>query len=538
MTPPSNTDLLPPLARALLRPELYPHRPAAVELIQTHISYVFLAGGEVYKVKKPVRFAFLDFSTRERRLHFCNEEVRLNRRLAPDVYRGVVAIRKDGQAFAFAPEDAADAVEYAVHMRRLPGERMLSRLVDGGEANGELIDAIAARVAAFHARADAGAEVARGGDPAVIAALMENDFREVDAFRGDTIDAGDDDAIRHYCHRFVERNAALLRRRQAEGRIRDGHGDLHAEHICCIEGLPIFDCVEFNPDFRRRDVAAEISFLAMDLEYRGRPELAGRLIARYGALTRDRDLARLVPFYACHRAYIRGKVDSLKSTEAEVDPAARAAARDSAARHFALAYRYTWWAAPLLIVTVGLSGTGKSTVAAALSERTGFPHINSDTIRKGLAGLAPTARGGPELYTAERSAGTYAAMYAAAAEALAAGSGAVVDGTFQRRVDRDAARNVARRAGVPILFVECTCSPEEVRCRLDERGRRDDDASDANWAIYRQQCARYDSFASGEVAERIGVDTAGALGAVVRAVERAARGRTGEGAGACEGAGA
>lgn len=509
----------------MLRGEFYPHRPDAVQLVQTHISYVFLAGDEVYKVKKPVRFAFLDFSTLERRRHFCHEEVRLNRRLAPDAYHGVVAICPKGDGFALAPEETDGAVEYAVHMRRLPEDRMLTALLERGAVTPALLDTIVATLARFHAAADAGPEVARGGDPAVLARLMDDDFGEVDAFHGDTIAADDDAAIRRFCHEFLQRNDALLRRRQAEGRIRDGHGDLHAEHICCTDPLVIYDCIEFNPQFRHRDVAAEIAFLAMDLVYRGHPDLADRLVAQYAQRTHDSELPFLVPFYACHRAYIRGKVDSLKSAEAEVGAEARAAARQSAVDHFALAYRYTWAYTPRLVVVVGLSGSGKSTVAAALQARTGFVHINSDATRKRLAGVPPTARPGDELYTPARSAATYAAMYAAARDALAAGRGAILDATFQRRIDRDRARAVARQAGVPILFVECVCPEEEVRSRLRERGERNDDASDADWTIYQQQRARHEAFAPDEGAERIVVDTRRPLEQLTADIESALRAR-------------
>lgn len=490
---------LPPLVAALQDPALYPHRPAAVELVQTHISYVFLAGDAVYKVKKPVRFAFLDFSTLARRRHFCLEEVRLNRRLAGDTYRGVVAIVRRGDNFAFADEAAADAVEYAVHMRRLPADRMLPTLLAQGAVEAELIDRIAARLVRFHAEADAGAEVARGGEPAVIAKFMDDDFGEVVALHGDTISAADDEAIQRWCHGFLATHDALLRRRIAAGRIRDGHGDLHAEHICCLEPEPlIFDCIEFNPAFRHRDVAAEIAFLAMDLTCLGHPELAARLVERYAAAAGDDEMLRLIPFYACHRAYIRGKIESLTCRAAEVDAAGRAAARQRALDHFALSYRYTWSDAPALVVVGGLSGTGKSTLAAALARRTGYQHVNSDRTRKRLAGVAPTDRPGAALYTPQRSAQTYAAMYRAAAEALARGAGAILDGTFQRRVDRDAARAVAQRAGVPLLLVECVADDDEVRRRLAARGARGDDPSDADWAVYQRQRANHEPFSAAE----------------------------------------
>jgi aminoglycoside phosphotransferase family enzyme/predicted kinase len=511
---------LPPLVDAMLQPGFYPHHPETVDLVQTHISFVFLAGDEVYKVKKSVRFSFLDFSTDEQRRRFCAEELRLNRRLAPGVYLEVVGISRRGDGFALTAADDPAVVEHAVHMRRLPDERMLDRLLDAGRATPAMIEQVADVLVEFHRNAEDGSELAAGGDPAVIARLFEDDTREVAPFHGRTISAADDADIQRYCRRFLAGHDPLLRRRQAEGRIRDGHGDLHTEHICfTAHGVAIFDCIEFNPAFRQRDVAADLAFLAMDLEYHGRADLAARLVQRYAERSGDPELPRLVPFYACQRAYIRGKVDSLKSIEPEVPDRDRAAAADSARRHFALAYRYTWSEARLLVVVVGLSGSGKSTVAAALCERTGFVHINSDTTRKRLAGLPPTARPGPSLYTPAQSARTYAAMYAAAAESLVAGRGAIIDATFQRRVDRDAARRVAQDAGVPVLFVECTCPEAEVRRRLTEREQRSDDASDADWAIFLQQQRTAEPFAADEMPERLAIDTTLPLDELLASIE-------------------
>jgi aminoglycoside phosphotransferase family enzyme/predicted kinase len=511
-------SLLPPPIAALLDPRAYPDPPLHVELLQTHISYVFLAGAVVYKVKKPVRFAFLDFSTLALRRHFCAEEVRLNRRLAPGVYLDVRAVRQTTDGYAIGPADAPDAVEYAVHMRRLPADRLLSAMLANGTATPAWIERIAAKLAAFHAAADAGPTVARGGDPHVIAALLDRDFREVDALHGETISADDDAAIRDFCHGFLVREDALLRRRQAEGRIRDGHGDLHADHICCTEDLPIFDCIEFNAEFRHRDVAADLAFLSMDLEMHRRPDLAAHLVARYAAHAGDRELASLIPFYACQRAYIRGKVETLTSGEPEVDAATRAAARTRARAHFALAYRYTWAYTPLLVVVVGLSGSGKTSIAAALHDRTGFVHINSDLVRKQLARVPPTARPGPTLYTPGRNAATYRSMYARAARVLSTGQGAIIDATFQRRADREQARAIARAAGVPVVFVECVCPEDEVYGRLAARVERDDDASDADWAVYQQQRAQYQPFGAHE-GDHCAVDTTRPRAAVLAAIE-------------------
>ena len=445
MTVTHDTDAgLPPFAAAMLRPAFYRHRPVEVELIQTHISYVFLAGDEVYKVKKPVRFSFLDFSTLALCRHFCHEEVRLNRRLASDVYRSVVAICAKGSRYYLGCEDDPTAIEYAVHMCRLRAERMLPALLNRNQVTPSLIEAIGTRLVQFHRAADSSPDVRAAGSPAIITHLMEVDFEvdfaEVRPFRGTTIPAGDDDAIQGFCRETVRQFAALLEERQMEGRVRNGHGDLRAEHICVTNGIIVFDCIEFNPNFRYRDVATEVAFLAMALDYAGHPELAEHLVAHYATTAGDAELPRLVPLFKCYLAYIRGKVDSLKSAEEEVGTVEQGQTRRSSAGYFALSYRYTWSYSPFLVVVAGLSGTGKSTVAAALQTRTGFTHINSDVVRKQLAGFPRTFRqvGAQDsgLYSPAHSARTYQRMYARAADALAHGRGVIIDATFQRPMDR------------------------------------------------------------------------------------------------------
>jgi len=521
---------LPTVVTAMLRPEFYPHPAPAVELIQSHISYVLLAGDHVYKVKKAVRFTFLDFSTLERRRHFCAEEVRLNRRLAPDLYRGVVAICGDGTTFRLSSADDPAAVEYAVHMRRLPAGCSLDVLLEHQQVTPDMIDRVAQRLAAFHRDADAGPAVTANGDPAAVRRVLDDNYLNARRFRDVTVPAADDDAIQTFATVFLRDHDAVFRRRQAEHRIRECHGDLHTEHVCFADGLEIFDCIEFNPLFRYCDVASEIAFLAMDLDYHDEAALAAYFVTRYALHAEDPELPWLVPFYQCYRAYVRGKVDSLKSAEEEVPGAERQAAHDSARRHFALAYRYTWAYAPALIVVCGLSGTGKTVVAEAVHARTGFVHVNSDLVRKRLAGVPPLARPAPAaygagLYSPEMSARTYQTMLDDAAVQLAAGRGVVLDATFQLRAGRDSARAIAAAAGAPFLVVECQCADAEVRRRLAERVRRDDSPSDADWAVYLEQRRGFEPLAPEEQGERLVVDTAQGVAAAVRRVEAAVRAR-------------
>ncbi len=517
------------LIAAMRRPEIYPHRPPRVDLLQTHISYVFLAGDQVYKIKKAVRFSFLDFSTLEQRLHFCREEVRLNRRLAGDVYRGIVSIVADGAGgYRLDAEDADGALEYAVHMRRLPEDRLLDHLLANDQATPEMIDLAAARLAAFHRDAATGNDISANGSADALRAIMSDNFLGVRRFRGTTISAADDDAIQGFCGDFLQRETALLQRRQAGGRIRDGHGDLHAEHLCFADELIIFDCVEFNPRFRYCDVASDIAFLAMDLEYHGHEELADRLLRRYEELSGDRELAPLMPFYLCYRAYVRGKVGSLTSAEKEVSEAERREALDSARRHFALACRYVWRARPMLVMFSGLSGSGKSTIAAALAQRTGFTVISSDVIRKQLAGVpleSRPAEHGLDLYTAEQNARTYETMHQRCAQELACGRGVILDATYQRRAHRAIPRALATAAAVPLLMIECRCGEDEMRRRLHSRSQAGRGPSDADWGVHLEQRQQYEPFSTEEESLHLVIDTAQPVSPVVQAIESAMRRR-------------
>ena len=515
---------LPAIVSALCRPETF-GGSGAVQLLQTHISYVFLTDVDAYKVKKPVRFSFLDFSTLELRRHFCHEEVRLNRRLAGDVYRGVVGIAFDGTIARIVVEDDPQAVEYAVHMRRLPHDRTLDQLLQHGAALKEMMAAWAQRLVIFHRQAAATDESTANGAPEAVWRILNDNYTNVVRFRGVTIDATDDDAIQRFSRSFLAANGALMRRRQDEKRIRECHGDLHTDHIYFTRPPVIVDCIEFNTQFRFCDVASEIAFLAMDIDFHEWPDLTRRLVETYVRLSEDRELPKLLPFYQCYRAYVRGKVDSLQSLEPEMDEENREQVVDSARRHFDLAYRYTWKQSPAVVLITGLSGTGKSSVAAALSERTGFRSLSSDAIRKELAALAPAGSRGEYdsgLYAPEHTERTYAALLERASQELAAGSGVILDATFQRRGDRDAARALAARFRVPFLSTECISDDAVVRRRLDERSAQGNSLSDADWRIYLEQRKRFEPIADDE-ANHLRLDTAVAPQQSTRVVEAALR---------------
>ena len=297
---------LPELIQALSNPEAYPVEPPSLELVQTQISYVFLAGNYVYKIKKPVDFGFLDYSTLEKRLHFCRKEVELNQRLCPYAYLGVVPITFDDNFYRIGGEGTA--VEYAVHMRRLPGEAMMDTLLEQNKITMEMIDRVAKIIADFHSKAATGGEITEiGGIDAVIKNTTEN-FEQTERFIGTVIQAESFQRIKSFNDKFIYSNTALFRKRLDDGRIRDCHGDLHAAHICFCDNICIYDCIEFLDRFRYCDVASEVAFLAMDFDRYGHPDLSERFVDAYIENSGDKELSRMLNFYKCYRAYVRCKV--------------------------------------------------------------------------------------------------------------------------------------------------------------------------------------------------------------------------------------
>ena len=506
---------LPPLVRAMLRPTFYPHRPTSVRLVQTHISWVFIAGTRVYKVKKPVDFGFLDFSTLRKRAHACRREVELNRRLAPGLYLGVEPIflhphprpeSPPGEGYSFRPPGRV--VEYAVAMRLLPRDRLLTTLLSRRTASAADLRRVARRIAAFHAGAAPAAPRWRGIE--VLAEHLRENFRQTVPFLGKTVSGGDYLLVWDYNRDFLERRRSLLEKRAREGRIRNGHGDLHAEHIVLRRGsVAIYDCIEFSDRLRQCDVAADIAFLYMDLLHHGRPDLAAALMNEYLRRTGDWEVRLLVPFYACYRAVVREKVESFRLADPGISPSRKREAARRAARYFRLASELARRdARPRLILVGGLPASGKSTIAHALAERIGAEWLSSDVLRKELAGAEPGARlpaaVGAGIYSAALSALTYRELLAQAERQLRAGRSVVLDATFGRAADRRPAASLARAVGGVFVAAECRCPPRIARERLAARARPGyAGPSDAGWEVYRSMRRTFEPFGP----DAVGLDT-------------------------------
>jgi uncharacterized protein len=495
------------LIKSLLKESAYPEPAGNVRLIETHVSFIFLTDSFVYKVKKPVDYGFLNFTSLDRRRFYCEEEVRLNRRLCSDLYVGVVELREtpEGPKFGNGAKGAGsggEVIDYAVKMKKLPEERMLSHLVERGEVTGAQIEEVARYVAKFHRNAEPADRNSPCGSLAIVRANWEENFRQAAPFQDQTIPRRDLGLIRGYVERFLAEHADLFRDRVAGGFIRDCDGDLHLENICLNQGVCIFDCIEFNDSFRFIDTASDIAFLLMDLEYAGRPDLGAQFLATYREATGDPGLGPLLDFYKCHRAFVRGKVKSIRMNEAGPKDQV-AEAMESALRYFRLARGYALRSRlpPTLLITCGLMGSGKSALARELSFQLGAELVRSDQIRKALP-QTPRAEGeagyDQGIYSASVNRTVYQALLQRAREVLCRGGSIVVDATFRRRSDRDSFRSLAAELKVPFFILETRAPEQVIRERLERRRLDPTEISDGRWEIFPRHRSEFEAPAPGE----------------------------------------
>lgn len=486
----------PDLLESMMNPDFYPHKPSCVEFIQTHISNVFIAGDFVYKVKKPVNFGFLDFTTLERRKFYCEEELRLNKRLAPSIYLDVIPLSLD-ENNKIVPGGNGHIIDYAVKMKKLPADRMLKILLINGEADKEVMDGIARKIAAFHKNAETGGRIDEMGSIAIIRHNHEENFIQTEKYINITIPSFQYNFIKDYVDTFLAEKNELLKKRVADHKIRDCHGDLHLEHICIADEIIIFDCIEFNERFRFSDVAAEAAFLTMDLDYNGYHEQAESFVKSYLKYSCDTDMLILLNFYRCYYAYVRGKVTSFRLDQKDLPDEERSQIEKTAKRYFDLAYTYAaHLEKPVLILTSGLMGCGKSYQARHLAARLEAGIIRTDVLRKKMLNINPTDRHhekfGRGIYSDNISRLTYDRAYELAESTIKSGKPVIIDASFKRRSERQKAMQMAERLNIPFYMIECTCRDEVVKKRLEKRIKEKNNASDGRWEIYATQKNDFD----------------------------------------------
>jgi uncharacterized protein len=517
------------MAEVLVDPGVYDHPADDVVVLQTHISWVALVGDVVYKVKKPVDFGFLDFSTVRKRRHYCHQEVELNSRLCPEIYHGVVPIRQDGDTIKVNGKRGR-IIDYAVVMQRLPQERMLDHLLASGDVDPEIIDDIARKLAAFHATSDTGPDISRFGSPRQIRQNWDENFEQTTSFIGATISAEQHSYLQEWLAASMQRLRKIFKQRQETGRVRDGHGDLRASAICAVDPICIFDCIEFNKRFRYADVAADVAFLAMDLTAKGRDDLSRRFVDRYVAESGDQGLLEVIDFYICYRAFVRGKVEGFLTADESASQADREDAAMTARSRFAQAVEAALRVQPpLMLLTCGLSGTGKSAVASALAKTFDMTVIASDVVRKELAGLAvgehAPAEFGTGIYTDLFTKRTYREMLGRARSHLEAGRSVILDATFSSEEWRQSAGRLAEERGAMFCLVECRLDEGIARERIERRAGEGDSMSDATWEIYLSQRDTFEAVTGLSEWRHVVLDTGGSLPSTLSAADTELRRR-------------
>jgi aminoglycoside phosphotransferase family enzyme/predicted kinase len=496
--------------KSLQKPDAYPEPTNSVRLLQTHVSFLFITDNFVYKIKKPVDFGFVNFTTLDRRRFYCREEVRLNRRLCPEIYAGVVELRDSASGATFRGE--GNVIDYAVKMKRLPEERMLDRLLAEDKLTEADIRKIARVIASFHLDAERGGTIDEYGSSAGIMRNWAENFRQIEELVNIPWAKTDLEMIKNWGETFMATNEALFAERVTQGFIRDCDGDIHLENICLTSFVCIFDCIEFNDRFRYIDTSADIAFLLMDLDYHDKSSFSAVFLQEYTAVSGDRGFMRLLDFYKIYRAVVRGKVESLKLFDPDIPEAEKISAKDKARRYFRLAKGYVirqGWP-PTIIITCGMMGSGKSAIASALSFELGMEITSSDAVRKELAKIPRDRRNfdeyGTGIYTPAFTEATYRELLIRSEQALHAGRSIIVDATFRGKEDRTRFGSLAARHNAPFYIVHTFCPEKLLKQRLDERSRHPGGLSDGRWELYNRQKNEFEPPGKDE-GNLIGIDT-------------------------------
>jgi aminoglycoside phosphotransferase family enzyme/predicted kinase len=506
-----NSGQQPALILSMMRPEVYGHPVEKCQLIETHISWVILTGPYAYKIKKPVNLGFLDFSRLEKRHFYCDEEVRLNRRLAAQIYLEVVPITGSTEHPSLAGE--GPVIEYAVKMVQFPQQAQLDRLLDAGKLRSTHIDAIAQMIADFHRDTEVADDSMVYGSPEQVAQPVVENFAQIrEQYRGRAEEqawSGLLDDLEQWADKSFITLRPLFEERK-EGRcIRECHGDLHLRNLAWLDDAPLaFDCIEFNPALRWIDVISEVAFLTMDLQARQQPELAQRLLNAYLENTGDYAGTRVLTFYLFYRAMVRAKVDAIRACQPGIGDTEKEEAEKDLLGYLQLAKSYIQPGSPVLIITRGMSASGKTTLTQPLLEKLAATRIRSDVERKRLFGLQAEqdarAATGAGIYTTNATKRTYMKLAELAGHVIDAGYSVVIDATCQKYEQRELFQSLASIKHVPYVILDFTASVETLRERIVSREKG---ASDADLAVLEHQITHWQTLRDEEQAHTLVVDT-------------------------------
>lgn len=471
---------LPPLISQMLDPDFYPHSvQEPLQLIQTHVSYVILTGEYAYKIKKPVNFGFLDYSSLEKRQHFCQEELRLNRLGAAELYLDVLPVTETGIGGAGEP------IEYLVKMRQFPQDTLLMAMFERGELSEELVIELAKTIARFHAKTATSDYIRSFGKVERVREAIDQNYEQSEKYIGIAQTQAQFDDCRQYTDRLFANCQHWFDRRIAQDKIRECHGDVHLNNIAYWKHqLLLFDCIEFNEPFRFVDVMFDVAYIVRDLDSGDRSDLATLFLNTYLEQTGDWEGLQVLPFYVNRQAYVRAKIVSFLLDDPAVSTADKAWAQKTAAQFYQLAWRYCQPQQGQIILVSGLSGAGKSTTARTLAKQTGAIHLRSDAVRKHLGGIAVDDRGDASLYTPEMHEKTYARLLELGLLLAESGYTVILDAKYDRQHYRQAAIDLAQSHQIPLQILFCD-APIEVR--RDRVAKRTGDIADATVDLVPQQ---------------------------------------------------
>lgn len=501
----------PLLVERLLDKAKFEHPCQQLQLIETHISWVILTGKYAYKIKKPVALGFLDFSRLQQRRFFCNEELRLNRRLAPDYYLDVVPITGTPTDPGIGVEGEGPIIDYAVKMLEFPQEAQMNRAIKEGKVSVKQVDDLVELVGVFHERIDRAPTDSPFGTPEAVHRPVTQNFTQLSVLVSDAEAHRCLDELQQWSDHTYKNSIDVIAERRRSGHVRECHGDLHLGNIALVDGeLVIFDCIEFSEDLRWIDTISEIALLLTDLEHHHRSEYARRFLNGYLEKTGDYDGLALLPYYQAYRAMVRAKVAQIRLGQHDISAAEANSLAQAFAQYLTLAQGYTAPASPLLIITRGLSGSGKTTVSQELVEARGAVRIRSDIERKRLfaVGAQDKADLGVDqgLYDAKSTKLTYEHLKKFAQTILQAGYAVIVDATFLDRDHRDSFRQLASNLNVPFKILDVCTKPHVLRERIVRRAQVGADASDADLAVLEKQLRTYRPLDPDERSDAITVD--------------------------------